>query len=97
MCSAGGKHRDDEAVLSLVPIHIVTHASQLPTEFLYPSPERQLVLGFDCEGEDLCRYGCLCIMQVSCLLLYLLELTSSLYVDYYLLYNMKSFDLLSVH
>ncbi|KAE9467908.1 hypothetical protein C3L33_00203, partial [Rhododendron williamsianum] len=62
---SGGKHRDDEAVLSLVPIHIVTHASQLPTEFLYPSPERQLVLGFDCEGEDLCRYGCLCIMQLA--------------------------------
>ncbi|KAG5537827.1 hypothetical protein RHGRI_025061 [Rhododendron griersonianum] len=40
---SGGKHRDDEAVLSLVPIHIVTHASQLPTEFLYPSPERQLL------------------------------------------------------
>ncbi|THF99929.1 hypothetical protein TEA_002457 [Camellia sinensis var. sinensis] len=62
---SGGKHPDNEALLSLVPIHIVTHASQLPTEFLYPSPERQLVIGFDCEGVDLCRYGTLCIMQLA--------------------------------
>uniref|UniRef100_A0A5B6YMN9 3'-5' exonuclease domain-containing protein n=1 Tax=Davidia involucrata TaxID=16924 RepID=A0A5B6YMN9_DAVIN len=62
---SGGKHPDHEAVLSLVPIQIVTHASQLPTEFLYPSPERQFVIGFDCEGVDLCRYGTLCIMQLA--------------------------------
>jgi exonuclease 3'-5' domain-containing protein 1 len=49
----------------LVPIHIVTHASQLPTEFLEPSVESQLVIGFDCEGVDLCRHGTLCIMQVK--------------------------------
>lgn len=47
-----------------MPIHVVTQASQLPTEFLDPSPERQLVIGFDCEGVDLCRHGTLCIMQV---------------------------------
>lgn len=49
----------------MVPIHIVTNASQLPVEFLNPSPERQLVVGFDCEGVDLCRHGTLCIMQVN--------------------------------
>ncbi|KAH0969015.1 hypothetical protein GBA52_029136 [Prunus armeniaca] len=32
-------------------------ASQLPAEFLEPSAERQLVIGFDCEGVDLCRHG----------------------------------------
>lgn len=62
--SIGGEDDGHEAHLSLVPIHIVTHASQLPIEFLSPSPEKQLVVGFDCEGVDLCRYGTLCIMQV---------------------------------
>ncbi|KAF8393475.1 hypothetical protein HHK36_021719 [Tetracentron sinense] len=61
----GGKLPDHEAHLSLVPIHIVTHASQLPSEFLEPSPDRQLIIGFDCEGVDLCRYGTLCIMQLA--------------------------------
>jgi exonuclease 3'-5' domain-containing protein 1 len=50
--------------LAPIPIHIVTEASQLPCAFLEPSPERQLVIGFDCEGVDLARYGRLCIMQV---------------------------------
>ncbi|XP_044472259.1 uncharacterized protein LOC123200935 isoform X2 [Mangifera indica] len=54
----GGKPID-----SLVPIHIVTNASQLPSEFLEPLAERQLIIGFDCEGVDLCRTGRLCIMQ----------------------------------
>ncbi|GFP88042.1 exonuclease 3'-5' domain-containing protein 1 [Phtheirospermum japonicum] len=55
----------NEACLSTVPIHVVTHASQLPVEFLQPSHERQLVIGFDCEGVDLCRHGTLCIMQLA--------------------------------
>ncbi|KAL6556652.1 hypothetical protein OROGR_005940 [Orobanche gracilis] len=55
----------NEAYLSRVPIHVVTHASQLPAEFLQPSRERQLVIGFDCEGVDLCRQGTLCIMQLA--------------------------------
>lgn len=55
----------DEAQLSEVPVHIVTHASQLPAEFLHPSPEKQFVIGFDCEGVDLCRHGTLCIMQLA--------------------------------
>ncbi|XP_007012226.2 PREDICTED: uncharacterized protein LOC18588024 isoform X2 [Theobroma cacao] len=59
--NSGGKPLDNEA--PMVPIHIVTNASQLPVEFLNPSPERQLVVGFDCEGVDLCRHGTLCIMQ----------------------------------
>ncbi|XP_044472258.1 uncharacterized protein LOC123200935 isoform X1 [Mangifera indica] len=56
----GGKPID-----SLVPIHIVTNASQLPSEFLEPLAERQLIIGFDCEGVDLCRTGRLCIMQLA--------------------------------
>ena len=54
-----------EAHLSVVPIHIVTHRTQLPVEFLEPSSEIQLVIGFDCEGVDLCRHGTLCVMQVD--------------------------------
>ncbi|XP_057957520.1 uncharacterized protein LOC131150672 [Malania oleifera] len=61
----GDRLLDHETHFSLVPIHIVTHASQLPIEFLEPSPEKQLVIGFDCEGVDLCRYGTLCIMQLA--------------------------------
>jgi hypothetical protein len=48
-----------------VPIHIVTKAYQLPVDFLEPSPQSKLVIGFDCEAVDLCRYGTLCIMQVN--------------------------------
>ncbi|KAM5565967.1 hypothetical protein ABKV19_019792 [Rosa sericea] len=48
-----------------VPVQIVTHASQLPAEFLEPCAERPLVIGFDCEGVDLCRNGTLCIMQLA--------------------------------
>ncbi|KNA23074.1 hypothetical protein SOVF_028180 [Spinacia oleracea] len=58
----GGLVSDDAP---LVPIHIVTEASQLPVEFLEPCPETKLVIGFDCEGVDLCRYGTLCIMQLA--------------------------------
>ncbi|KAL5786307.1 hypothetical protein ACOSQ2_008699 [Xanthoceras sorbifolium] len=50
---------------TVVPIHIVTNASQLPAEFLDPSPEKKLIIGFDCEGVDLCRHGTLCIMQLA--------------------------------
>ena len=39
VCIIGDKPLDHEANLKLVPIHIVTNASQLPTEFLEPSPE----------------------------------------------------------
>ncbi|XVF35377.1 hypothetical protein REPUB_Repub18cG0140400 [Reevesia pubescens] len=60
---SGGNLFGDEA--PPVPIHIVTDVSQLPLEFLNPSPERQLVIGFDCEGVDLCRHGTLCIMQLA--------------------------------
>lgn len=62
---ADDKPLKHEADSSAVPIYIVTHASQLPVEFLEPSYERQLIIGFDCEGVDLCRHGTLCIMQVS--------------------------------
>ncbi|BBG95112.1 3'-5' exonuclease domain-containing protein / K homology domain-containing protein / KH domain-containing protein, partial [Prunus dulcis] len=61
----GEKPLNYEPQLPLVPIHVVTHASQLPAEFLEPSAERQLVIGFDCEGVDLCRHGTLCIMQLA--------------------------------
>lgn len=69
MCIAGEKPLNSEPQLPLVPIHVVTRASQLPAEFLEPSAERQLVIGFDCEGVDLCRHGTLCIMQVCRVLL----------------------------
>ncbi|KAJ1442760.1 Ribonuclease H-like superfamily [Sesbania bispinosa] len=59
----GEKPLDDDE--SRVPIHVVTNASQLPVEFLEPSPQSQLVIGFDCEGVDLCRNGTLCIMQLA--------------------------------
>ncbi|KAL9330696.1 hypothetical protein ACSQ67_000306 [Phaseolus vulgaris] len=48
-----------------VPIHVVTEASQLPADFLEPSPQSELIIGFDCEGVDLCRKGTLCIMQLA--------------------------------
>ncbi|GMI92576.1 hypothetical protein like AT2G25910 [Hibiscus trionum] len=60
---SGGNPFDNQ--VRPIPINIVTHASQLPPEFLYPSPQRQLVVGFDCEGVDLCRHGTLCIMQLA--------------------------------
>ncbi|KAK1285718.1 hypothetical protein QJS10_CPB20g00486 [Acorus calamus] len=52
---------DDQS--SVVPVHVVTQPSQLPSEFLEPSADRKLVIGFDCEGVDLCRNGSLCVMQ----------------------------------
>lgn len=56
---------DDDEESRSIPIHVVTTASQLPVEFLEPSPQSQIVIGFDCEGVDLCRNGTLCIMQVK--------------------------------
>lgn len=61
----GGKSLGQEANEPPVPIHIVTDALQLPVEFLNPTPEKKLVIGFDCEGVDLCRHGRLCIMQIA--------------------------------
>ncbi|CAL0323706.1 unnamed protein product [Lupinus luteus] len=61
----GDKSIDDESRSTVVPIHIVTNASQLPIEFLEPSPQSQIAIGFDCEGVDLCRNGSLCIMQLA--------------------------------
>ncbi|KAK2661318.1 hypothetical protein Ddye_007851 [Dipteronia dyeriana] len=58
-------HPGGKPIDSVVPIHIVTDASQLPAEFLDPSPEKQLIIGFDCEGVDLCRHGTLCILQLA--------------------------------
>lgn len=64
MTFADDKPIKNESDWSTVSIHVVTCASQLPAEFLQPSSERQLVIGFDCEGVDLCRSGTLCVMQV---------------------------------
>ncbi|XP_019244071.1 PREDICTED: uncharacterized protein LOC109223996 isoform X2 [Nicotiana attenuata] len=61
--NSGRRHVDHEVVLKPVPIFIVTHESQLPATFLNPSPKNELVVGLDCEGVDLCRYGTLCIVQ----------------------------------
>ncbi|KAF3324569.1 Exonuclease 3'-5' domain-containing protein 1 [Carex littledalei] len=63
--TSGVSSSENKADFTLVPIHIVTEPSQLPIEFLEPSPEKQLVVGFDCEGVDLCRNGRLCIMQLA--------------------------------
>ncbi|CAO2203769.1 unnamed protein product [Urochloa humidicola] len=46
-------------------IIIVTRPDQLPVDFLQPSAAKKLVIGFDCEGVDLCRNGALCIMQLA--------------------------------
>ncbi|XP_038886611.1 piRNA biogenesis protein EXD1 isoform X1 [Benincasa hispida] len=62
---SGENQTDPETNATLVPIHIVTHVSQLPNEFVEPSPEKPLVVGFDCEGVDLCRHGNLCVMQIA--------------------------------
>ncbi|XP_065019581.1 uncharacterized protein LOC135645278 isoform X2 [Musa acuminata AAA Group] len=56
---------DSKSEFPVVPIHIVTHASQLPPEFIDPPVDRQVVIGFDCEGIDLCRHGALCVMQLA--------------------------------
>lgn len=55
---------EDTSEFPTVPIHIVTSASQLPPEFLDPPADKLIVIGFDCEGIDLCREGALCVMQV---------------------------------
>ncbi|XP_074557445.1 uncharacterized protein LOC141813384 [Curcuma longa] len=56
---------EDTSEFPTVPIHIVTSASQLPPEFLDPPADKLIVIGFDCEGIDLCREGALCVMQVA--------------------------------
>ncbi|URE31101.1 hypothetical protein MUK42_17609 [Musa troglodytarum] len=56
---------DSKSEFPVVPIRIVTHASQLPPEFIDPPVDRQVVIGFDCEGIDLCRHGALCVMQLA--------------------------------
>ncbi|XP_010417369.1 PREDICTED: uncharacterized protein LOC104703122 isoform X1 [Camelina sativa] len=61
----GGRPLTQEANEPQVPIHIVKDPLQLPADFLNPSPEKKLVIGFDCEGVDLCRHGKLCIMQIA--------------------------------
>ncbi|KAL6322605.1 hypothetical protein AAG906_014273 [Vitis piasezkii] len=48
---------DHKVLLSLVPIHTVILPFQLPTEFLEPFLEKKWVVGFDCEGVDLCHHG----------------------------------------
>ncbi|XP_048492178.1 uncharacterized protein LOC104903708 isoform X2 [Beta vulgaris subsp. vulgaris] len=44
-----GKNQAHDTFALIVPTHIVTNASQLPEELLNPSPNRQFVVGFDCE------------------------------------------------
>uniref|UniRef100_A0A0C9S2I7 TSA: Wollemia nobilis Ref_Wollemi_Transcript_19223_1643 transcribed RNA sequence n=1 Tax=Wollemia nobilis TaxID=56998 RepID=A0A0C9S2I7_9CONI len=56
---------ESEVNLAPVPVYVVTEAAQLPCSFLEPSSVQQLVIGFDCEGVDLARYGRLCIMQLA--------------------------------
>ncbi|AQK96120.1 uncharacterized protein LOC100273227 [Zea mays] len=56
---------DNNPELPCPSYHIVTKPGQLPVEFLEPSAAQKLVIGFDCEGVDLCRNGALCIMQLA--------------------------------
>ncbi|KAK9690140.1 hypothetical protein RND81_09G107500 [Saponaria officinalis] len=63
--SGSSKSQEHDSFLSLVPIRIVTNASQLPKELRSPSPKRQLVIGFDSEGVNLSRHGILCILQIA--------------------------------
>uniref|UniRef100_A0A0D9V238 3'-5' exonuclease domain-containing protein n=1 Tax=Leersia perrieri TaxID=77586 RepID=A0A0D9V238_9ORYZ len=51
--------------LQSLPVRVITEPGQLPVEFLEPSAAQKLVIGFDCEGVDLCRHGALCIMQLA--------------------------------
>ncbi|KAG0486853.1 hypothetical protein HPP92_008948 [Vanilla planifolia] len=61
----GGPLTNETSENATDPVHIVLHPSQLPSEFLHPSSEKQLVIGFDCEGIDLCEKGALCVMQLA--------------------------------
>ncbi|XP_062213498.1 uncharacterized protein LOC133914403 [Phragmites australis] len=61
----GDAPSDHNSELPSPPYHIVTKPGQLPVEFLEPSAGQKLVIGFDCEGVDLCRNGALCIMQLA--------------------------------
>lgn len=70
---ASGSGSDGEREDPVPPprVVVVTEASQLPPRFLEPpdcgaNPEEPaLVVGFDCEGISLSRYGRLCVLQVS--------------------------------
>uniref|UniRef100_A0A7I4EHD3 3'-5' exonuclease domain-containing protein n=2 Tax=Physcomitrium patens TaxID=3218 RepID=A0A7I4EHD3_PHYPA len=64
-CRSRNQSGDAEPWILPIPVHIVTHHSQLPMSFLQPRPDQPLVIGFDCEGVDLARYGRLCIMQLA--------------------------------
>lgn len=77
-CRSRNQSGDGEPWMLPVPVHIVTNSAQLPVAFLQPNADQSLVIGFDCEGVDLARYGRLCIMQVcppptSPLMLYAFE------------------------
>lgn len=72
--ATGEERLDHGADLPQLPIHIVTTASELPADFLEPSPQSELVIGFDCEGVDLCRDGALCVMQVKWFLMNAIQL-----------------------
>jgi len=64
-CRSRNQSGDAEPWMLPIPVHIVTHPAQLPLAFLQPNPNQPLVIGFDCEGVDLSRYGRLCIMQLA--------------------------------
>lgn len=61
MGKPGSVEQEDE-----LPVHIVTDPSQLPLEFLEPSQNKQVAVGFDCEGVSLSREGRLTLIQVRC-------------------------------
>ncbi|PKA63462.1 hypothetical protein AXF42_Ash005357 [Apostasia shenzhenica] len=55
---------DENSEGPLAPIHVVKHASELPSGFLNPSFGSPLVIGLDCEGIELCRHGAICVIQL---------------------------------
>ncbi|KAG6552508.1 hypothetical protein Mapa_005928 [Marchantia paleacea] len=64
-CRSRSNSLEVEKWLAPVPVTIVTKASQLPPAFLHPDGKNPLIVGFDCEGVNLARYGRLCIMQLA--------------------------------
>ncbi|KAL3696055.1 hypothetical protein R1sor_010131 [Riccia sorocarpa] len=64
-CRSRSNSLEVEKWLAPVPVTIVTKASELPEAFLHPDEKTPLVVGFDCEGVNLARYGRLCIMQLA--------------------------------
>ncbi|KAM1760362.1 hypothetical protein COP1_003185 [Malus domestica] len=47
------------------PLYLLLYRLTFLFRLAQPSAERPFVIGFDCEGVDLCRHGTLCIIQLA--------------------------------